>query len=105
MNHLAYSSFIAWGSRVSHRISTFGWERSEPYRKVGHVSDEDIDLDNLGDGRATLLKNGLQVLDAGSSLLLEGALDQVALGIAGDLTRAVEGGLGLDGLRLHVVRG
>lgn len=32
--------------------------------KVGHVGDEDIDLDDVLDGGASSLEDGLQVLDA-----------------------------------------
>lgn len=69
--------------------------------KVGHVGQEGVDLDDLADGRAGLLEDGLEVGDAGGRLLLDGALDQVALGVAGDLAGAVDGGGGLDGLGLR----
>ncbi len=68
--------------------------------KVGHVGQEGIDLDHLLDGRASLLEDGLEVADASGRLLLDGALNQVALDIAGDLTRAVDGSGRLDGLGL-----
>lgn len=71
------------------------------HSKVGHVGQEGVDLDHLLDGRASLLKDGLEVANAGSRLLLDGALNQIALGIAGDLARAVDGGGGLDGLGLR----
>lgn len=70
------------------------------YGKVGHVSQEGIDLDHLLDGRAGLLEHGLEIANAGGRLLLNGALDQVSLRIARDLARAVDGVRGLDGLGL-----
>ena len=77
-----------------------GYEARRAHGKVGHVSQEGVDLDDLLDGRAGLLEDGLEVGNAGGRLLLDGALDQVALGIAGDLAGAVDGGGGLDGLGL-----
>lgn len=70
------------------------------HREVGHVGDEGIHLDDLLDTGAGSLEDSLQVLDAGSRFLLDGALDQIALGITGNLPRAVDGGWGLDGLRI-----
>jgi hypothetical protein len=58
------------------------------HSKVVHVDQEGIDLDSLEVGNAL------------SSLLLNGALNQVALSVTGDLARAVDGGRGLDGLGL-----
>ena len=55
------------------------------YREVGHVGDKDIDLDDLFDAGASLLENGLEVLDALRRLLLDGALDQVAVDVGGNL--------------------
>ncbi len=75
------------------------------YSKVGHVGDEDVDLDHLLDARASLLKDGLEVLDALGGLLLDGAFDKVALRVGGDLTRAVDGAGGLDGLGLCAEEG
>ena len=69
--------------------------------EVGHVGQEGVDLDHLLDGRARLLEDSLEVGDAGSRLLLDGALNQVALGITGDLARAVDGAGRLDGLGLR----
>lgn len=71
------------------------------YSKVVHVIEEDVDLDNLVDVRASSHENGLEVADASSGLLLDGALDQVALGVKMDLARAVDCRWGLDGLGLE----
>lgn len=68
------------------------------YSEVGHVVKEDIDLDHLLNGGTGLLENGLEVLDALSRQLLDAALDEVALEVGMDLSRAVDGGRGLDGL-------
>lgn len=65
-----------------------------------HVGKEDVDLDHLLDSRAGSGEHGLQVLDASTGLLLNGALDEVALSIQGDLTGAVDGAGSLDGLGL-----
>lgn len=75
--------------------------RGTAYGKVGHVGDEGVHLDDLGKRRASLLKDGLEVLNALPGLLLDRAGDEVALGVAGDLARAVDGGGGLDGLGLE----
>ena len=104
VNHLAYSSFMDYKNRISH--SHLGTKqsgsrvRSETYGKVGHVGDEDINLDNLLNRRAGLLQDGLQVLDAGGGLLLDRTFDEIALYVTGDLAGAVDGGLSLDGLGL-----
>jgi hypothetical protein len=68
------------------------------YGEVGHVGDEDIDLDDLLNGGTGLLENGLEVLDALSRQLLDGAGDDVAVDVGGDLARAVDCVGGLDGL-------
>lgn len=78
-------------------------ETSGAYGKVGHVGQENIDFDNLPDGGASLLENGLDVGDASTGLLLDGALNEVALGVAGNLAGAVDGGRGLDGLGLYIL--
>lgn len=70
------------------------------YREVGHVGDEDVDLDDLLDAGAGGGQDSLEVADTGSGLLLDGALDQVALGITGDLAGAVDGSRCLDGVGL-----
>ena len=81
-------------------MNQLGLERGDTHSKVTHIREEDVDFDDLLDGRAGLLKDSFQVADALASLLLDGALNQVALRVAGDLTRAVDGSRGLDGLRL-----
>lgn len=70
------------------------------YSKVVHVSEKDIDLDDLGNRRAGLLQDDLQAGNACGRLLLDGALDQVTLGVPRDLAGAVDGSRGLDGLGL-----
>lgn len=84
------------------QYSTFIWQRPDgcAHGKVGHVGQEGIDLDHLLDGRAGLLEDSLEVGNAGGRLLLDGALDQVALGVTGNLARAVDGSMGLNGLGL-----
>jgi hypothetical protein len=74
------------------------------YSKVGHVRDENSSLDDLGQGRASLLENGIQVLAALSGLLGNGAFNQSAIGSKGDLAGAVDGSRSLDGLRLEVIQ-
>lgn len=76
------------------------WRGAKTYDEVGHVGDEDVHLDDLLDAGAGGGEHGLQVLDAGGRLLLDGALDQVTLGVAGDLARAVDGRRSLDGVGL-----
>lgn len=73
------------------------------YSEVSHVGDEDVALDNLGDGRAGLLQDGLEVLAALLGLVGDGALNQNTLSSEGNLTRAVDGSRGLDGLGLIVL--
>lgn len=70
------------------------------YSKVSHVGKENVDLDHLGDGRASLLEDSLEVLAALLCELTDGALEEVTLGGEGDLAGAVDGGRGLDGLGL-----
>lgn len=103
-NHLAYSSFMfCVVDQISkHRGILFPWDQGlGAYGKVGHVGQEDVALDDLFDRRAGLLEDSLEVGNAGSCLLLDGALDEVALGVTGDLARAVDGVGRLDGLGLH----
>lgn len=73
---------------------------TKTYSKVAHVSKEGVDLDDLLDGGASGLEDSLEVLDAGSGLLLDGTLDKVAVRVAGNLARAVYGSRGLDGVRV-----
>lgn len=70
------------------------------HSKVVHVSQEGVDLDNLLNGRASFFEDSFEVRDAGGSLLLDGSLDKVSLGITRDLTRTVDSSRGLDGLTL-----
>lgn len=70
------------------------------HREVAHVGDEDVHLDDLLDTGAGGGEYRLKVLNASGGLLLDRALDQVTLGVTGDLTGAVDGGGGLDGLGL-----
>lgn len=70
------------------------------YGKVSHVGDEDHGLDDLGDGRASLLENGIEVLTALAGLVGNGALDESTLSVKRDGTRAVDGVGGLDRLGL-----
>lgn len=65
-----------------------------------HVGQEDVDFDDSLDGGASCGENGLQVRDARGRLLANGTLDEVALGVAGDLARAVDGRGCLDGVGL-----
>lgn len=74
---------------------------SQTYSKVVYVVEEDVDFDNLVDVRASSDKDDLEVADASSSLLLDGALDQVALGVKMNLARAINSCRGLDGLGLR----
>lgn len=103
VNHLEYSSFIdcCWYPKLASPALNMTRELIS-YRKVGHVGDEDVDLDNLLDAGTSSCENSLQVLDAGGSLLLDGTLNQVALDITRDLARAVDGGRGLDGVGLCI---
>jgi hypothetical protein len=54
--------------------------------KVCHVVEEDVDLDNPVHSNTRLGENTLDVLAAHLGLVRDAALDQVALGIGGDLT-------------------
>lgn len=103
MNHLLYSSFIAWEESKVSLVAPSPWGVTgiPTHSKVVHVVEEDVDLDNLVDVRASSHENGLEVADASSGLLLDGALNQVALGVKMDLARAVDRCWGLDGLGLE----
>jgi hypothetical protein len=70
--------------------------------KVGHVGQEDVDLDNLLHRGAGLLEHGFEVLEAQRRLLGNGALGQGALGVEVNLTRAVDCGRGLDRVGLYI---
>jgi hypothetical protein len=73
------------------------------YSKVSHIRDENGGLDDLGERRASLLKDGVQVFAALSRLVGDSALNQGALGSKRDLARAVDGRGSFDGLRLNVI--
>ena len=81
-------------TRVSRRL-----ERGA-YGKVVHGGEEDVALDDLGDGGAGLLEDGLEVRAALAGLVGDGSLNHGALGGEGDLAGAVDGVGGLDGLGL-----
>lgn len=71
--------------------------------EVVHGGDEDVDLDDLCERRAGGGEHGGQVVDAllGHLADVVGAQRQdLAVGLAGDLARAVDGAAGLDGLRV-----
>lgn len=68
--------------------------------KVSHVREEDGSLDDLGNRRTRLLNDSLDVLAALGRLLGNGALDEGAVGLQRNLTGAVDGSRGLDGLGL-----
>lgn len=52
---------------------------------MSHVGDEDCGLNDLGDGRAGLLEDSIEVLAALLGLFGDGALNQGALGGERDL--------------------
>lgn len=93
---------MAWKKKVS-LVPTLlsGVLQSPTHSKVVHVIEEDVDFDNLVDVRASSHENGLEVADASSGLLLDGAPDQVALGVKMNLARAVDCCWRLDGLGLE----
>ncbi|KFY06950.1 hypothetical protein V492_07594 [Pseudogymnoascus sp. VKM F-4246] len=72
--------------------------------KVVHGGDENVDLDDLLDGGSGGLEDGRQVADALLGHLGNGVGGQgedLAGGSAWDLAGAVDGGAGLDGLRVR----
>lgn len=76
-------------NNVLPRVVPMGWDGSG----ASH-------LDNSTDGTASSLEDVLQALAADSRLLGNGALDEVALSISGDLTRDEDVRPSLNGLRL-----
>lgn len=70
-----------------------------------HVGEEDVDFDDLGNGRTSLFENGLEVLAALLCLVTDGAFNESTLCSEGNLTGAVDGGGSLDGLGLGCVLG
>ena len=97
VNHSAYSRFIC--CETVSRPAKSGEERV-PYLEVGHVGQEDIDLDDLLDRRAGLGQNRLEVPDTSSRLLAGCAVDDLAILVTRNLARAVYGRRRLDGLGL-----
>ena len=99
--NFSYSPFISYqGKNDEMAILLVESPGMSTYSKVGHVGDENGRLDDLGEGRAGLLEDGVEVLAAQARLFGNGAVNQRALGGEGDLARAVDGRGGLDGLRL-----
>lgn len=72
--------------------------------EVCHVVEEDVDLDDPVHGNTRLGENTLDVLTAHLGLVCDAALDQVALGIGGDLTGDEDIGACNDGLCLWCAR-
>jgi hypothetical protein len=68
--------------------------------EVGHISEEDIDLDNLVDAGPGSVNNGLDIVAAGLCLFADVALDEVAGSVSGDLAGDEELAVGTDGLGL-----
>ena len=69
-------------------------------RKVDHVRQEDVDLDDLLNGRIGRKKDRFDVGNAGRRLLTNGTVDQIPSRICGYLTRDVDERRSDDGLRL-----
>lgn len=69
--------------------------------KVGHISQEDIDLDDLGHLGPGGAQDGLDVVAAGLGLLADGAGHQGAGGVGGDLARDEDCAVGADCLGLY----
>lgn len=74
--------------------------RRATHGKVIHIGKEDVDLDNLRHLGTGGLNNGLKVLAALGRLFANGSLNEGHIGSERDLTRAVDGQWGLNGLRL-----
>lgn len=71
--------------------------------KVGHVVEEDVDLDNPLQAHIYFGEDGLDVLAALFRLVGDAAFNQIALLVGGNLTRdkdlgACDDGLGLEGV-------
>ena len=69
--------------------------------EVGHVDEEDVDLDDLGQLRAGLAQDGGDVGDARLRLGPDVALHNLALGVRRDLARHEDLSGRLDGLGLN----
>lgn len=68
--------------------------------KVGHVSEEHVDLDDLGHLGAGSGQNGLDVVAAGLGEFADGAGDEGAGGVGGDLAGDEDLAVGADCLGL-----
>lgn len=66
--------------------------------EVGHVGDENANFDDLVHGATGGFEDGLEVLAALGRLGGDGAVDEVAGGVGGDLARAPDLAGSLDGL-------
>ena len=75
------------------------------FRKIRHVGQEDIDLDDLLDRGVGRGEDGFDVGDAGGCFFGDAALHEGAGGGARDLARDVDLGWGGDGLGLFGERG
>lgn len=75
-------------------------QRAKTHSKMGHIREEDVDLDNLGQIRPSSLDDSLHVLAALGREFADGAGQEGALRGEGDLARAVNCRRGLDGLGL-----
>lgn len=70
---------------------------------MSHVGEEDHGLDNLGEGRTSLLEDGIEVLAAQTGLVGNRALEDDTLSSERDSARAVDGVGSLDGLGLFTL--
>lgn len=68
--------------------------------EVGHISEEDVDLDDLVNTGPGSVQNGLDVIAAGLCLFADVALDEVAGSISGNLAGDEELAVGTDSLGL-----
>jgi hypothetical protein len=68
--------------------------------KVGHIGQEDVDLDNLGHLGTGGGQDGLDVVAAGLGEFADGASDEGAGGVGGDLAGDEDLAVGADSLRL-----
>jgi len=68
------------------------------YTEIGHVRNEHIDLDDLLNAGTCRLKHGLEILDASRGLLVDCAINEVAIAVLRDLAGTVDGVGSLDRL-------
>lgn len=66
--------------------------------EVGHISEEDVDLEDLVNTGPGSVQNGLDVIAAGLCLFADVALDEVAGSISGNLAGDEELAVGTDSL-------